>query len=79
MAKATRAELEAQLAALDSEENVELWVEKDGVKTRLTGGHAKTWLSKLGLGDEEPDDEEAGDDEPEPDPAPKAGYFGRKG
>jgi hypothetical protein len=76
MAKPTRAELEAQLAALDDEDNVELWVEKDGVKTRLTGNHAKTWLQKLGFGDDEPDDE---DPEPEPDPAPKSGYFGRKG
>lgn len=78
MAKLTRAELEAQLAALDEEDSTELWVEDEkGRKTKLTGTHAQKWLKNLGLGDDE--DEPEPEEEPAPDPAPRAGYFGRKG
>lgn len=79
MPRPTREELQAQIDALDAEDNVEVWVEDDrGRKTKLTGGHARKWLRNLGLEDEEPDDEEGTETEQQ-DPKPKAGYFGRKG
>lgn len=85
MAKAAptnrRAELEAELAALDAADadDVELWVRKDGVETKLTGGHAKKWLENLGFTDDgDGDDEDGDEDGDEEDPAPaKKGFFGQ--
>lgn len=76
MAKSSKADIEAQIAALQAQlaedDGLELVVDMDGKKTTLRGSHAKRWLAKLGLDDDDQGD--AGDDDQgdagDGDPAP---------
>lgn len=79
-----RSDVEAQIAALQAELDTaetddEVWVKgEDGREYKVTGRRATSVLKKLGLADdsEEPAGEEE-PEEPEEDPKPKGGYFGR--
>lgn len=89
-----REDLQAQIEALQAEldgadDDVELWVEHErngkAVKTKLSGGHAKSWLDDLlgtpagsGQGDDDGgDDDGQGDELPEKKPS-GGGYFGKR-
>jgi len=84
---AQRDEIQAQIAELQkqlesADDGTELWVKdlKSGHETKLTGVHARKWLKRLGLDDEEgqaPEGEEGA--EGAEDPPPSASVWGRKG
>lgn len=78
---AVQAEIEALQAELDTAEtDDEIWVKgDDGREYKVTGRRATSIFAKLGLTDDEGDEGEGEEEaeEPEDDPAPKGGYFGR--
>ncbi len=79
---AVQAEIEALQAELDTAEtDDEIWVKgDDGREYKVTGRRATSIFAKLGLTDDSEGEEgegDEGDQEPEDDPAPKGGYFGR--
>lgn len=80
----TRAQIEAQIAALQGEldgadTDDEVWLQEDGgPAVRVTGKRATSVLNRYAhmWADDEPE----GDPEPEPDPEPQgAGIFKRRG
>lgn len=87
---ASRKEIESQIAALQkdlegADDDTELWVEHErggkNVRTKLSGTHAKSWLSDL-FGPAATSDDDGADDEPDddvkPDKAPEGGYFAKR-
>lgn len=90
---ASRSDIEKQIAALqaeleNSDDDTELWVEHErggkSVRTKLSGGHAKTWLDELfgpaAKGDADDDGDDADDDGEQLDEKKPAGggYFGKR-
>lgn len=77
---AVQAEIEALQAELDTAEtDDEIWVKgDDGREYKVTGRRATSIFAKLGLTDDaEPEEGDDAEEDPEEDPAPKGGYFGR--
>lgn len=72
--EARRAALQAEMDALDTDDDVEVHVrDEKGRTTILRGSHGKRWLKNLGLDDDEEagdvDDEDQGDEDEDPAPA----------
>ena len=46
-------DLQKELEESDPDEDLEVWVKKDGVETKLTGARAKRWLDRHGYDEDE--------------------------